>query len=251
LALSGSACAAAVDKEFGLVRARAGEVSGAYKEAADAWAVRQEQYLKDLQDFIGGVIAVEPESPGPPPESPGVDKFPSSLDYNKAFGDSFLRYVCENVVVDFDWDGRGVDVRNGRMVSDPVYPAGFSVLGASGGGVFSGPGPGDVSRSDVFLNELSTLVSALEVTLPAIPGATTFTPVVVNFEQGAKLESSFSPKPGGDEADYESTLLGLCEDLITSFKQNFKSVTGAVHKVASMPYVPSGFIGQASMSSIS
>jgi hypothetical protein len=246
-------CAFVVDESMAKIRQKTQEVVDDYVTEADKWASDQEKYLEDLQKYLNGVIKVEPESPGPPPEVPSVDEYPSSADYNKAFGDGFLKFVCDNVVVQFAWDGTGTDTSSGSTVSDPSFPTGyFLVSGASGGGTLEGPGKNDPSMLNTFLNNLSLLVSDLEVTLPAVSGVTYFDPVTVKFKAGAKLSANPSKYADGDNPSYEGILTGVCADLIDSLKKNFPSDTGCVNYVtALLANVPGGFSGTAAMSSIS
>jgi hypothetical protein len=252
MAFTPGSCAYAVDQSLAKVRQEAQDVTDAYVAAADEWSVKQEKYLEDLQKYFDGAVSVEPESPGPPPEVPSADEYPSPADYNKAFGDGFIKCICDNVTVQFTWDGTGTDTSSGSTVSDPLSITGFLVSGASGGGTLEGPGKDDSSMIDTFLGNLSSLVSDLEVTLPAPPGVSYFDPVTVKFKENAKLSAVPSEYAQGDNPSYEGVLKGVCADLIKSFKTNFLSSTDCTNYVtALMGNVPAGFSGTAAMASIS
>jgi hypothetical protein len=258
LPITGNDCAEAVDKALAVVRKKAQDVTDGYLDKVEQWGSKQEQYLEDLQKFLDGEIAVEPSSPGSPPDVPLAEKYPTPADYSKAFGDGFLKYICENVTINFTWDGKGTDVSSGATVSDPTYLTGFSVSGAlggvAGGGTLIGPGESDVSLIDTFLGNLSSLASKLVVTLPSVPGVTTFLPPTVTFNTDAQLFADPAFHVSSNPS-YDEILLGVCTDLITSFKTslepNFESDTSCLHSVVAMPNVPAGFSGTVSMSSIS
>jgi hypothetical protein len=253
MAFTSGSCAYAVDEAIGKIRQKAQKVTDDYFLEADKWASDQEKYLEDLQKYFEGETEVEPESPGPPPKVPAVDKFPSPEDYSEAFGDGFLKCICDNVMVQFTWDGTGTDVVSGSTLPDPSYPTGgFLVSGASGEGVLVGPGKNDPSMLNTFLGNLSSLVSGLKVTLPAVPGVTLFNPVTVKFKAGAKLSADPSQYAKGGNPSYEGVLKGVCADLIDSFKKNFASTTdGTNYVTALIANVPAGFSGSVAMASIS
>jgi hypothetical protein len=253
MAFTVGSCEYYVDDAMGKVRDKAQSVTDNYRQEAEQWASQQEDYLRDLQKYLNGEISVEPVAPGPPPEVPGVggDGYPSSADYNKAFGEGFLKYICENVVVGFSWDGKGTDVSSGSSVPDPTYPAGFSVSGSSGGGTLVGPGQNDVSMLNTFLGNLSALVSDLVVMLPVVSGATSFLPASVKFKAGAKLSANPASHVDHSNPTYEAILKGVCGELVQSFKANFMSETDAVHFVIPMANVPAGFSGKVKMTSLS
>jgi hypothetical protein len=251
MAFTPGSCAYSVDESLGKIRKKAQDVTDGYAEEADEWLVEQGKYLEDLQKYFDGEIGVEPSSPGSPPEVPSIDKFPSPADYSKAFGDGFLKYVCDNVVVVFTWDGTGTDVSSGSTITDPLCATGFSVSGATGGGTLEGPGASDPSKINSFLGNLSSLVSDLEVMLPAVPGVSSFNIATVKFKANAKLSAEPSKHATGDSPSYEGILGAVCKELIDSFKANFLSDTDCVHFVTAMPNVSAGFSGTASMASIS
>lgn len=255
MSLSGSGCATAVDKSLGVVRAKAQTVVDKYVLDCEEWAAEQERYLADLKEYLNGNALVEPESPGPPPAVPDPSDFPTPGDYSKAFGEGFLKYICDNVSVKFSWSGTGVDSSSGSTISDPSFLTGFTVSGAAGGGVLAGPGKNDVSKIDTFLGNLSALASGLVVTLPLEPGKSVFIPSSVVFKAGAKLEADPSSHVDSDNpgnTSYLGVLEGVCAELISSFKSNFKSQTSCVHMAqGTFPNVPAGFSGTATMDSIS
>jgi hypothetical protein len=253
MALSGTGCKDAVDESLGVVRERARQVTESYLGEAEQWASNQETYLEDMKRYLAGELTVEPASPGPPPEVPSVGGggYPSTEDYNKAFGDGFLKYVCDNVVVQFTWNGTGVDSSSGSTVPDPLSVSGFSVSGSNGGGVLAGPGPTDPSKINTFLGNLSVLAAGLVVTLPVGPSGAVFTPATVTFKVGALLSADPSAHVSPSGPSYGEILQGVCEDLISSFKKNFPSEFNCVHFVPTMANVPAGFSGTVSMSSIS
>jgi hypothetical protein len=253
MSFSVGSCEYYVDNALGAVRDKAQSVTDAYLREAERWASEQAAYLENLKKYLNREIVEEPDSPGPPPEAPGIggDGYPTPADYNKAFGDGFLSYICDNVTVKFSWDGKGTEVSSGSTVSDPTFPGGFSVFGASGGGTLVGPGKDDASMIGAFLGNLSALVSDLVVLLPTVPGATSFLPVSVKFKAGAKLSADPSSHVDASNPSYEVILTGVCGDLVGSFKSNFLSETDCVHKVIAMVNIPGGFSGKVKMTSIS
>jgi hypothetical protein len=253
MAFTPGTCAYYVDEALGKVRERSQNVTDGYASEAEQWALDQEKYLEDLKKYLDGEIAEEPESPGPPPDVPGIGGggYPTAADYSKAFGDGFLSYVCDKVTVMFSWDGKGTDVSSGSTVSDPSFPAGFSVSTASGGGTLVGPGQDDASMIGTFLGNLSALASDLVVTLPATPGVMAFTPATVTFKAGAKLSADPSSHVDSSNPSYEAILKGVCTELVNSFKSNFLSDTSCIHRVIPMVNIPAGFLGTVKMVSIS
>jgi hypothetical protein len=259
MSLNAQGCFDAVDGSLYAVRSKAQDMSDAYSEEFNSWVEDTNQYLSDLQDYLDGILDTMPEEVRSPPAAPATDEFPTPADYHKAFGDAFLKYICDNVEVEFSWDGEATSTSSGSTVYDSSYPDGFSVSGASGGGTLAGPTVDDSPNLlKKFLENLSSLVSGLEVTLPVVPGAQTFSPSKVKFASGAKLEAGdnlmlVTPKPSKDNPSYEATLLNLCDELVASFKANFKSSTSAQHVVtAQAPALSEGFFsGNVEMVSIS
>jgi hypothetical protein len=236
-----------VDASLKVVRDKAQKVVDDYNSACEEWAQEQEQFLADLQDYLDGKTDVEPESPGPPPALPEPEDFPTPEDYSKAYGDGFLKYICDNAEVRFSWSGSGTDVSSGSAVSDPSFPTGFSVSGASGGGTLAWP-----SDAGTIWGKLSALASNLVVQLPADATAAFLPPTVV-FKGEAQLEADPTSHVNSDpsKTSYLDVLEGVCTELIDSFKSNFKSETDCVHMVVALPNVSAGFSGKVKMSSIS
>jgi hypothetical protein len=216
-----------------------------------------------MLDFISGA---RPDRPVEPQEPDSFDdsQLHTREDYEKAWGDAFLEYICENIEVKLKWSGAtGVNVVSGNEVDDPTMNLIFQVMveGVSGGGTLTPPASGDPLPLRSKLSKLTSLVAGLLVTVPAEPLPTdVFTPPVISL----KSQSPEFILSGGDnlkfvaqgyvdgEPDFGETLRIFCAELIGSIKSGMGDKIQAHHVVAATTaVVPLGYTGTLEIVSIS